>query len=283
MTLKHDWTQHAAHKEYGCMCVLRDLKSLEVVCLDAGSIKSLFWKYFFSLLLSVPRTSLVFHFSIGILFIFTLIWFKVDIKWRKKLEENSYSLYLCTKNKKDEVEQNISFWTKIISILLLSSCPSSQLHVLALGVLSSAAPNQCLYYSSSITWVCPYLGASQFPLPACQGGVVGLVLGNPLPLPRPAAGFPLDQILCGEGEQEGRGKEQDPFFSQQNGSRAAGSCLLEPPFICPCKPSDSERTEMNLLLASCKSPSSGLSSPGHRERGEIAWGDTSTPMAESSG
>lgn len=29
------------------MWVLRDFKSLKVLCLDAGSIKSLFWKYFF--------------------------------------------------------------------------------------------------------------------------------------------------------------------------------------------------------------------------------------------
>lgn len=207
MTLKHDWTQHAAHKKYGCMCVLRDFKSLEVVHWDAGSIKSLFWKYFFSLLLSIPRSSLVFHFPVGILFIFTLIWFKVDIKWRKELEQNSYSLYLCTKNKKDEVEQNISFRTKIISIFLLSSCPSSQLHVLAPGALSSAAQTNASVIHPALpecapTWVLPSF--------LCQPARV--VLESPLSSPRTAAEFLLDQIWCGGGEQEGRGEEQDPFF-----------------------------------------------------------------------
>lgn len=156
--------------------------------------KSLFWKYFFSLLLSIPRSSLVLHFSVGILVIVTLIWFKVDIKWRKKLEQNSYSLYLCTKKRKD-----ISFWTKIISIFLLSSCPSQLQEFWAVQHQINAS------YISSITWVSPSLGFSQFPLSVCQSGLVGLVLGSPLSFPRTAAELLMDQIRCSEGEQEGTG------------------------------------------------------------------------------
>lgn len=276
MTLKHDWTQHAAHKKYGCVCVVRDFKGLEVVCLDAGSIKSLFWKYFFSLLLSIPRSSLVLHFSVGILVIFTLIWFKVDIKWRKKLEQNSYSLYLCTKNKKDEVEQNISFLTKIISIFLLPSCPSSQLQ-------EFWAVQHQINASYIQQWVYPYLGSSQFPLSVCQGALVGLVLGISLSFPRAAREFLLDQIWCGEGEQEGREGTGPIFFPSKMGVGLLVVVHLSLHLCAHANPSDPERTEMNLLLSSCKSLSSGLSSPGHREWGEIVWGDTSTPMAEPSG
>lgn len=78
------WTQRLANKKSGCLCVLRDFKSLRVFHLDAGIMKSLFWKYFLSLLLLIPRSSLAFYFSVGILFILTLMWFKVDINWRKK-------------------------------------------------------------------------------------------------------------------------------------------------------------------------------------------------------
>lgn len=202
MALKHDWTQHAAHKRYGCVCVLRDFKSLEVVCLDVGSINSLFWNHFFSLLLSVPRSSLVFRFSVGILFIFTLIWFKVDIKWRKKLKQNSYSLYLCTKNKKDEVEQTISFWIKIISTLFLSSCPSqlqgfwAVQHQINASFINPALPER------ASMWVLP-----SFP---CQPARVGLVLGSALSFPRTAAEFLLDKIFVMKGnEREWTG----PVFS----------------------------------------------------------------------
>lgn len=228
MTLKHNWIQHAAHKKYGCRCVLRDFKSLEVVRLDAGSIKALFWKYFFSLLLSIPRSSLVLHFSVGILVIFTLIWFKVDIKWRKKLEQNSYSLYLCTKNKKDEVEQNISFSTKIIYIFLLSSCPSSQLQ-------EFWAVQHQINASYIQQWVCPYLGSSWFPWSVCQGGLVGLVLGSSLSFPRTARESILDQIWCGEGEQEGREGTGPIFFTSKMGVGLLVNGSLEPPFICTCK------------------------------------------------
>lgn len=227
MTLKHDWTQHAAHKKYGCMCVVRDFKNLEVVRSDASGIKSLFWKYFFSLLLSVPRSSLVFHFSVVSLFIFTLIWFKVVIKWRKKLEQNSYSLYLCTKNKKDEVEQNISFWTEIISIFLLSSCPSSQLQGF----------EQCSTKSMPLLLIQHYLSV---PLPGCFpvsfASLPGWVWswGAHSPFPGQLQSSPWTRF-GDEVEQEGRGKEQDPLFSQQNRSRTTGNCSLEPPFICPCK------------------------------------------------
>lgn len=103
--------------------------------------KSLFWKYFFSLLLSIPRSSLVLHFSVGILVIVTLIWFKVDIKWRKKLEQNSYSLYQCTKKKEGWS------WTKYFLLDQNNFYFSSfQLPFSAPGVLSCAAPNQCLLY-----------------------------------------------------------------------------------------------------------------------------------------
>lgn len=269
MALKHDWTQHAAHKKYGCVCVLRDFKSLEVACLDVGSINSLFWKYFFSLLLSVPRSSLVFHFSVGILFIFTLIWFKVDIKWRKKLKQNSYSLYLCTKNKKDEVEQTISFWFKIISTLFLSSCPSqlqgfwAVQHQINASLINPALPER------ASTWVLPSSLAS---LP---GWVWSWGVHSPFPGQQQSSSW--TRFLWWRGM---RGNEQDPFLSP---TKRKQSCLLDPPFVCPCKClwfwENRDEPSARFLQESFIR----LSSPGHRERGEIAWGDTSWDMAETSG
>jgi len=110
------------------------------------------------------------------------------------------------------------------------------------------------------------------------------VVGGPGPgepsLPSQASRrVPLGPDLMWRGEQEVSGEEQDSFFPQQKGSRAAVSCLLEPSLSACVNLRAPERTGMDTLLAPCKSLSSGLSSPGHRERGGIVLHGTSTLMA----
>lgn len=219
MTLKHDWTQHSAHKKWGCMYVPRDFKSLEVFHLDAGSIKSLFGKFFFSLLLSIPRRSLVFHFSVGILFILTLIWFKVDINQRKSFKKNHIPFIYAPKISRMQLNKMFPFGPKWFLVFFSPAAllPSFAFQVQRfLAVQHQTKPS---IIDPALPECAAALGTAHFPLPACQSGWWAWPPEPSLPS-QASWRLPLGPDLVWWGGTGGQRGETGPIFSTAKGKQS---------------------------------------------------------------
>lgn len=121
----------------------------------------------------------------------------------------------------------------------------------------------------------PALDTAQFPLPASQSGWWAWPRKalSPFPGQLQSPSWARFGVVSGNRRTEGRNRTH--FFHSKTETELLLAADLSPHLAAHVNLSASERTGMKVSLASCQSPSSGLSSPGHREWGGIVWG-TST-------
>lgn len=125
----------------------------------------------------------------------------------------------------------------------------------------------------------PTLGTAQFPLPTCQGGWWARPQGTLSPFPGQLQSPSWARFGVVRGNRRTEGRNRTHFFHSKMGAKLLLAADLSLHLSAHVNLSASERTGMNVSFASCKSPPSGLSSPGHREWGGIVLGGTNAPTA----